>query len=136
MAISSFIVAAFLAQMVSLDATDMELSDFLRFMAKAANMNVVIDPAVQGKVNVMVKDAPWLQVLDLVLKGHGLGREIDGNTMRIAPVEKFPLQTQVYFLRYIRADEIAPIIAKTLSSSGSVATYPSRNAVIITDVRQ
>ena len=49
MAISSFIVAAFLAQMVSLDATDMELSDFLRFMAKAANMNVVIDPARFGK---------------------------------------------------------------------------------------
>ena len=32
----------------------MELSEFFRLVAKAANMNIVLHPAVQGKVNVNV----------------------------------------------------------------------------------
>src|SRR5260370_36353552 len=87
MTISTLILAAFLAsaQFVSIDARDMDLGDFLRFMANIANMNVVLHPAVQGKVNLMVKEARWEQVLDVVLKTHGLAKEVEGNIMRIAP---------------------------------------------------
>ena len=94
MTISTFILAAFFAsaQLVSLDTREMDLSDFFRLMANMANMNVVLHPAVQGKVNLMVKDAPWEQVLDLVLKNHGLGQEVEGNTIRIAPAAAFEAQ--------------------------------------------
>ena len=91
MEISTLILGAFLAsaQLVSLDTREMDLSDFFRLMANTANMNVVFHPAVKGRVNLMVKDAPWEQVLDFVLKNHGLGKEIEGHTMRIAPAATF-----------------------------------------------
>jgi type IV pilus assembly protein PilQ len=136
MTTSTLILATFLsAQLVSLDIAEMDLSDFIRFMGKTANMNVVLHPAVQGKVNLMVKDAPWEQVLDLVLKNYGLGKEVAGNTMRIAPAASFaaPLQTRIYFLNYAKAEDMALVIAKMLSPSGSVIAYPSRNAVIVRD---
>jgi type IV pilus assembly protein PilQ len=154
MTISSLLLAAFLAsfQVVSIDTKEMDLSDFFRFMASAANMNIVLHPAVQGKVNLMVKDAPWEQVLDFVLKNYGLQKEVEGNTMRIAPATAFqaeqaqtaaieearlsalPLQTQIYFLNYARADDVAVVISKLLSPRGSVVVYRPRNAVIVTDV--
>jgi type IV pilus assembly protein PilQ len=154
MTISSLLLAAFLAsfQVVSIDTKEMDLGDFLRFMASAANMNIVLHPAVQGKVNLMVKDAPWEQVLDFVLKNYGLRKEVEGNTMRIAPAAAFqaeqaqtaaieearlsalPLQTQIYFLNYARADDVAVVISKLLSPRGSVVVYRPRNAVIVTDV--
>ena len=97
---STLILATFLASAqvtVSLDTTDMSLNDFFRLIGKIANMNVALHPAVDGKVNLMVKDAPWEQVLDLVLRNHGLGKEVKGNMMWIAPVATLPLETHIYF---------------------------------------
>ena len=150
----ALILAAFLssAQLVSLDAKEMDLSDFFRFMGQLANINVVLHPDVQGKVNLMVKDAPWKQVLDLVLKNHGFGEEIEGNVMRIAPLAVFeaeykqraateearsnalPLQTRIYVLNYANAQDVALVISKMISPRGSVIAYPARNAVIVRDV--
>jgi type IV pilus assembly protein PilQ len=156
MTISTLILTSFLAsaQLVSLDARDMDLGDFLRFMANAADMNVVLHPAVQGKVNLMVKEARWDQVLDVVLKIHGLIKEVEGNIMRIAPastieteqrqraataeacLKELPVQTHTYFLNYAKAESVALIISKMLSPRGSAVAYPARNAVIVTDVER
>lgn len=154
MTISSLILATFLAsaQLVSLDTREMDLSDFFRLMGRLANMNVVLHPAVEGKVNLMVKDAPWEQVLDLVLRNHGLGKEVEGNTVRIAPLGTFepgykqslaaeearlnllPLQTHIYFVQYAKAEDLAVVVSKMLSPRGSVIAYLSRNALIVRDV--
>src|SRR5437016_12061586 len=134
MTTSTLILTALLsAQLVSLDVKEMDLSDFVRFIAETANMNVVLHPAVQGKVNLMVKDAPWEQVLDLVLKNHGLRKEVERNTMRIVPnaileaeykqtaateearLNALPLQTYIYILNYAKAGDVALIISKMLS---------------------
>jgi type II secretory pathway component HofQ len=155
MTISTLILAAFLssAQLITIDARDMDLGDFLRFMGTVANMNVVIHPAVQGKVNLTVQEARWGQVLDVVLKTHGLAKEVEGNIMRIVPaatveaeqrqkaateqacLNALPLQTRTYILNYAKAANIVPIISKMLSPRGSVIAYPARNAVIVTDIQ-
>jgi type IV pilus assembly protein PilQ len=156
MTVPALILAVFLgsAQLISLDTKDMDLSDFCRLMANIANINLVLSPSVQGKVNLMVKDAPWDQVLDLVLKSHGLARDVKGNIMRIAPAAVFqaeqrqkvaateeclkalPLRTRVYFLNYARAETVAALVSKMLSPRGSVITYTPRNALIVSDVER
>ena len=154
MAISTIALTVLLAsaQFVSIDAKDMDLNDFLRLMANMANVNVVLHPAIQGKVNLIVKEARWEQVLDAVLKSHGLVKEVEGNIMRIAPAAAFeaeqkqkaaieearlnalPLETHIYYLNYARAEDVAALISRMLSPRGSVTAYRSRNAVIIRDV--
>src|SRR5262245_27540384 len=139
MAMPTLILTALLAQaqLITLDARDMDLGDFLRFMGQVADLNVVIHPAVQGKVNLMGKEERWDQVLDMVLKTHRLTKEIEGNIMRIIPVaaleaqarqraaaeqacvNALPLQTRTYFLNYAKAENIAPIISRMLSPRGS-----------------
>ena len=140
------------AQLISLDARDMDMSDFFRLIANVGNINVVLHPGVQGKVNLTVKDVPWEQALDIVLKSHNLAKEVEGNIVRIVPVavleadqrqkaaiaaaclNALPLRTQFYVLSYAKADTVAPIISKLLSSRGSVIAYTARNALIVTDV--
>jgi type IV pilus assembly protein PilQ len=151
-----FILAVFLAsvQLISIDARDMDVSDFFRLIANVGNINVVLHPGVQGKVNLAVKDVPWDQVLDIVLKTHGLAKEVEGNIMRIVPaavlqaeeqqktanvnacLNALPLQTHVYILSYAKAEEVAPIISKMLSPRGTAAAYPARNAVIVKDIER
>jgi type IV pilus assembly protein PilQ len=136
MTLSILVLATFLsAQVVSLDTTDMDMSEFLRFIAKTANLNLVIHPEVRGQVNVLVNDVTWEQVLDSVLKTHGLEKQLDGNMMRIVPAASLPLQTYVYYPKYLRAEEAAQIVARMLSPRGSVVIYPARNALVVRDIR-
>src|SRR5262249_11651557 len=134
---------------MSLDAREMDLTDFFRLMGQIANVNIVLHPSVQGQLTLTVRDAPWRQVLDVVLKNHGLGEEVEGNVMRIAPLAIFeseykqraameearsnalPLETRIYVLNYARAADVVQVISKMLSPRGSVIAYPARNAIIV-----
>src|SRR5437660_5368076 len=151
--ISILVLGAFLgsAQMVSIDARDLDLGDFFRLIANVANINVVIHPSVQGKVNLAVKEVRWEQVLDMVLKSHGLAKEVEGNIMRIVPIavlqaeakqkaaaeqaclNALPLQTHTYFLNYARAESVAAIVSTMLSPRGSVVAYSPRNRLTLRD---
>jgi type IV pilus assembly protein PilQ len=152
MTIATLILTTLLAQTVTLDVRGMDINAFFRQIANLANMNIVLHPSVQGTVNLMVKDAPWEEVLDSVMKNYGLGKEVEGNTMRIAPlavleaqrkqataaeearVNALPLRTQVYFLKYASAEDIGYIMSNMVSPRGSVIVYTPANAVIVRDV--
>jgi hypothetical protein len=45
-----------------------------------------------------------------------------------------PLQTQIYFLNYAKADDVALVVSRMLSPRGSVIAYKPRNALIVRDV--
>ena len=47
-----------------------------------------IDPAVQGTVDVALRDVPWDQALDIILAANKLGYIVDGTIVRIAPAER------------------------------------------------
>ena len=137
---------------VSLDLRDANLRDFLETMAQSANMNLVLHPAVEGKITLRVQDAPWETLMEMVLKNYQLNREIQGNLMRIAPqsvireeyraraameearLNAQPLEVRTYMLNYARAADIAVIVSKLLSPRGIVLVDTRRNALIIKDV--
>jgi type IV pilus assembly protein PilQ len=68
---------------VSLDKAP--LQDVVRTFAKLAGFNLILDPRVQGSVTIELKDVPWDQALDLILRIHGLGAEVDGSLWAVAP---------------------------------------------------
>ena len=139
-------------QSVTIDVKDGDLGGFLMAMGTLGNRNIVVHPAVQGKVTLNVRDANWDDVLDMVLKNYNLGREVQGNVMRIAPLAvlqdeykqraateaarlgSLPLETRVYALNYAKATEVAPILLKLVSPRGIVIADPRMNRIIIRDV--
>ena len=73
---------------ISLSLRDADLVEVLRSFGKMTDINLVIDPSVQGKVTVELKNVPWDQALYVILKSNGLGMEVDGNVLSMLPVEK------------------------------------------------
>src|SRR5262249_39463879 len=63
---------------VSLDFQQADLKSVLRVFSEISGLNVVIDPAVQGTVDVALKDVPWDQALDIILRANQLGYLVDG----------------------------------------------------------
>ncbi len=73
---------------VSFEFKDIDLHNLLRIIAEISKKNIVVADDVSGKVTVRLRNVPWDQVLDLVLRSKGLGMEEMGNIIRVAPLAK------------------------------------------------
>ena len=71
---------------ISLDFQGADLRAVLRTFAEISGLNIVIDPAVQGSVDVALRDVPWDQALDIILRANKLGYSVDGTIVRVAPL--------------------------------------------------
>ena len=72
---------------ISLDLKDADLVDVLLSLAKIAKTNVVVDPGIRGSVTARLRDVPWDQALDLILRMQRLAMVRDGRILRIGRPE-------------------------------------------------
>jgi type IV pilus assembly protein PilQ len=138
---------------VSLDFQGADLRAVLRTFAEISGLNVVIDPSIQGTVDVALRDVPWDQALDIILRANKLGYSVDGTIVRVAPLAVLAdeeaqrrklteeqalageLRVLTRALSYARAEEVAPLLTRTvLSQRGQIQTDARTNTVIINDL--
>jgi type IV pilus assembly protein PilQ len=146
---------------ISLSLKDADIKDVLRSFAEIADINIVLQPGVRGTVTVELEGVPWDQALEQILKLNGLGMEIEGNIMRIAPIGllrqeaedaqrlreaqalSVPLQTVMRRLSYASATDVARILltrggpgagGSLMSQRGSVTVDPRTNTLIIKEL--
>lgn len=150
----------YVGEPISLSLKDADVKDVLRSFAKISGLNVVVQPGVRGTVTVELESVPWDQALDQILKINGLGYELDGNIMRIAPTGileqearraqalaqaqalSVPLRTVVKRLSYSTAAQMARILQSgsrtsgggLLSQRGTVTIDGRTNTLIIKEL--
>ena len=139
---------------ISLDFQGADLRAVLRTFAEISGLNIVIDPAVQGSVDVSLRDVPWDQALDIILRANKLGYNIDGTIVRVAPLNVLAdeekqrrtlneqqmlageLQLRTVTLSYAIAEQIKPLLLKSaLSSRGTIEVDQRSNTLIISDLQ-
>lgn len=69
--------------LISLDLKDADIKDVLRTFGKLAKINIAIDPDVRGSVTVRLRDVPWDQALDVILRINALGSVLEGSILRV-----------------------------------------------------
>ena len=124
---------------ISLDFQDIEVRRVLQLLADFTEINMVAADTVQGNITLRLKDVPWDQALDIVLKTKNLDKRRNGNVIWIAPVTELikaeeeeakalrqsvklsPLQTEYLTLSYAKAADIEKLItqSKTAGNNGS-----------------
>jgi type IV pilus assembly protein PilQ len=138
---------------VSFDFEDSDLRVVLRLFSQISGLNMIIDPQVQGRVNVVLTDVPWDQALEQILRSNKLGYSVEGNIMRIAPLAVLAdeqaqtqklneakalageLQTRTFQLSYAKAAELNPLLTSSvLSPRGKIQVDARTNTLIITDL--
>jgi type IV pilus assembly protein PilQ len=139
---------------ISLDFQGADLRAVLRTFAEISGLNIVIDPAVQGSVDVSLRDVPWDQALDIILRANKLGYSVDGTIVRVAPLNVLAdeekqrrtladaqalageLHVMTVTLSYATADQIKPLLIKSaLSQRGTVEVDTRSNTLIISDLQ-
>jgi type IV pilus assembly protein PilQ len=137
---------------ITIDLQNTDIRELLRILADTGKLNLVIDPDVQGNIGVRFTDTPWDQVLDVVLKNAGLGKEIQNGVLRVAKVEKLQkeeeerkkleetkalagsLETITQPLSYAKVSDVGKILKDMLTKRGSVILDDRTNTLIITDL--
>ena len=145
--------ARFTGHPVSLDFQGADLRSVLRTFSEISGLNLVIDPSIQGSVDVSLRDVPWDQALDIILKANRLGYVVDGTIVRVAPltvladeeVQRRKLQDEQALagelrvmtrsLSYARAEDLKALLTATaLSQRGTIQTDARTNTIIINDL--
>ena len=120
---------------ISLDFQDIEVRRVLQLLADFTEINMVTADSVQGNITLRLKDVPWDQALDIILKTKNLDKRRNGNVIWIAPVSELikaeeeqakaieqsvklaPVQTEYMQLSYAKVADIEKLITQTKSSN-------------------
>jgi len=73
---------------LSLIFQDIEVRAVLQLIADFTGKNMVTSDTVSGNVTLRLKNVPWDQALDIILKTRGLAMREEGNVIRVAPMEE------------------------------------------------
>jgi type IV pilus assembly protein PilQ len=143
---------------LSLDLDGVDLRAVLRTFADVSGLNMVIDPDVQGTVDIKLTDVPWDQALDVILRGNQLDYSVDGTIVRISKIQTLEsenkarqsaaaavaerqaqaggLAFETFPLSYAKAEDMLPLLKGSLrlSKYGQVQFDRRTNTLIIADL--
>jgi type IV pilus assembly protein PilQ len=139
---------------ISLDFQDADIVPIFRLLADISGYNIVVSPEVKGKLTMKLVNVPWDQALDLILRTFALGKSMEGNIIRVAPLSVFakeseekarareamvkaePLDTKAFPISYAKVSVVEKAIkdSKMLSPRGSVSVDERTSSVVVKDV--
>ena len=134
---------------LSLNFQDIEVRSVLQLLADFTGLNVVVSDTVSGNLTLRLRNVPWDQALDIILRTKGLGKRQTGNVILIAPAAEIanaerleleaaqqirelePLQIEYIEVNYADANDLVGI----LTSGGEEASLLDERGSIVTDAR-
>jgi type IV pilus assembly protein PilQ len=145
----------FEGERLSLNFQDIEVRSVLQLIADFTNLNMVVSDAVSGNLTLRLKNVPWDQALDIILKTKGLGKRENGNVIYVAPSEEIaarekleleaqqqvqelaPLRSEFIQVNYARAGDLAELFKSAdnslLSERGNVTVDERTNNLLVQD---
>ena len=140
---------------LSLNFQNIEVRSVLQLIADFTGLNLVVSDSVAGSLTLRLKNVPWDQALDIILKTKGLGMRENGNVLYIAPNEEIaareklelesqqqveelaPLRSEFLEINYAKASDLAELLKDTnntlLSERGQVSVDDRTNTLLIQD---
>jgi type IV pilus assembly protein PilQ len=99
---------------LSLNFQNIEVRAVLQLIADFTGINMVTSDTVSGNLTLRLKNVPWDQALDIVLKTKGLAKRESGNVMLIAPTEEIAAREKLELEASKQIVELAPLINETI----------------------
>lgn len=127
----------FAGEKLSLNFQNIEVRSVLQVIADFTGKNIVASDSVTGNITLRLKDVPWDQALDIIMKNKGLDKRVSGNVISIAPADELaakekaaleanqaiedlePLRTEVFTLKYQKAENFKKILSGDDSGGNS-----------------
>ncbi len=140
---------------LSLNFQDIEVRSVLQLIADFTDLNLVASDTVSGRITLRLKNVPWDQALELILKTKGLDKRQVGNVLLVAPAaeiaareklelenqrqisELAPLRTEFIQVRYANATELYKLFNTSasgrtpgLAGAGAASAVGGRSSIV------
>jgi type IV pilus assembly protein PilQ len=102
-------VFGYTGEKLSLNFQDIEVRAVLQLIADFTGLNMVTSDSVQGSLTLRLKNVPWDQALDIILKTKGLSMRKSGNVILVAPSQEIAAQEKLELEANKQIEELAPI---------------------------
>ncbi len=151
-------IFGYTGERLSLNFQNIEVRAVLQLLADFNGKNLVASDTVGGNITLRLKNVPWDQALDIILRARGLGIREVGNVMMIAPAEELaareradlqaqqqieslaPLRSESIQVNYAKASDFANLIRSgdnsLLSERGQVTLDDRTNKLLIRDTAE
>ncbi|MBC7787804.1 MAG: type IV pilus secretin PilQ [Methylophilaceae bacterium] len=155
----------FSGEKLSLNFQNVEVRTVFDVIAEFTGLNIIVSDTVTGNITLRLKDVPWDQAMDIIIKNKNLNIRKSGSVIMVAPAEEVaakdklqleanqqiedlePLKTEVFTLKYMKADSLKNILTdsggssggssggktKILSKRGTAVLDPRTNTVFVQD---
>lgn len=144
----------YVGKKVSFEFKDIDIHNLLRIIAEISKKNIVVADDVTGKVTIRLRNVPWDQALELILRSKSLGQEELGNIVRVAKLSTLneeaearrkrreddlksrPLSVQLIPVNYAMASDIATRVKEVLAGGerAGVTVDTRTNTLIVRDL--
>ncbi len=121
------------ADNVTLDFKEADIQNVLKIISYKSGVNIVSTPEVLGNVTIRMVDVPWETALDVILKTYGYSYQKQGNILLVTKMENMaklqaeePLQTEVFTLKFLDAQDAQKILIPLLSPRGKISVLYAR----------
>lgn len=140
---------------LSLNFQDIEVRAVLQLIADFTGLNLVTSDSVTGSVTLRLRNVPWDEALDIILKTKGLAKRKIGHVLMVGPSEEIaareklelqatqqvedlsPLRSEYMQVNYAKAAELAALLKtdknSMLSSRGTVSVDERTNTLLVQD---
>ncbi|MES9840617.1 MAG: type IV pilus secretin PilQ [Candidatus Thiodiazotropha endolucinida] len=99
----------FTGERLSLNFQDIEVRAVLQLLADFTGLNLVTSDTVGGRITLRLKNVPWDQALDIILKSKGLTKRQIDNVIMVAPTEEVAAREQLELESQQKIEELAPL---------------------------
>jgi type IV pilus assembly protein PilQ len=140
---------------LSLNFQDIEVRAVLQLLADFTGLNMVVSDTVDGRITLRLRNVPWDQAMDIILKTKGLSMRRNDNVVLVAPTEEIaarerlelesqqqiaelaPLRSELIQVNYAKASDLAALLKspenKLISERGSVSIDARTNTLLVQD---
>ena len=147
---------------LSLNFQDIEVRAVLQLLADFTGLNLIASDNVRGNITLRLKNVPWDQALDIILKSKGLAMRQTDNVIMVAPSQELaaaeklelesqkqieelaPLRTEYIQVNYAKAADLAKMLKSVggidgkggqslLSVRGNVSVDDRTNTLLVQD---
>jgi type IV pilus assembly protein PilQ len=142
----------YVGRRIDLDFKGADIHNILRLLADVGQVNVIVADDVRGEVTIKMRDVPWDQALDVILRSKGLGSVREGNLLRVAPLPQLekeleaeiarrkqiedvlPTETRLIGVSYAEAGALQDRAKDLLTPRGKISVDQRTNTLIVSDV--
>ncbi|MEO0367869.1 MAG: type IV pilus secretin PilQ, partial [Pseudomonadota bacterium] len=102
---------------LSINFQKIDVRSALAVIADFTGINFVTSDAVEGEITINLKDVPWDQALDVIMRTKGLGKRQTGNVIWVAPLKEIQEFEEEQLKASAVAAEFAPLVSEMITVS-------------------